>query len=86
MSLQQTYDAIETHIEAEGYPPSVRWLATELGVSTDTAHRRLNALVEAGWIEKVAGQPRAIRLLHPSGGPVVRGSSVGPSEVKGGKQ
>lgn len=62
----QLYDYIVGRIGA-GLSPSVREICDDLGFrSTSTAHRYIDELWRAGYIEKVPGQRRTISL--PSGG------------------
>jgi repressor LexA len=61
--LHETYEAIRSHVEDFGYPPSIRELGKILGLSsTDTVRERLLSLERAGMIERVEGSPRAITL------------------------
>lgn len=46
----------------QGWPPTVRELAAELGLaSSDSAQRRILRLTALGWVEKGKG-PRALRV------------------------
>lgn len=53
---------IRSHVDRNGYPPSVRQLAAFLEVSPSTVHKRLTQAVEQGLIERVPGVARAIRI------------------------
>lgn len=56
------YDYIKTRAD-HGIPPTVREICTALGLkSTSTAHRYINILVNAGYLEKIGNQNRAIRI------------------------
>lgn len=58
----ETMQAITDYIEDNGVPPSVRELGRILGLSSSASvHKRLNALKEAGLIDKVG--PRALILV-----------------------
>ena len=84
-TLQETYDALVAHIEEHGIPPTYRELGKRLGFSsTDSVRERLIALEAAGWIERVAGSPRAIRLLGSSGESPASASVRGSAEVSAG--
>lgn len=75
MTLQSTYDAIVAFKEREGYVPSIRQLAKELGLSSPgSIPPRLAALRDAGYVKWVPGQPRTLELLDPSGESVPFGS------------
>lgn len=59
---ERTFAFICDYIEEHGYPPVVREIAAELGVtSTSTAQCHLRALHKKGYIE-VMGKPRAIKV------------------------
>lgn len=61
--LSQTYEAIAGFIDQHGYPPTVRQLGDELGLSSSASvQERLDALEKAGMVERVPGSPRAIIL------------------------
>ena len=62
--LHAIRDSVETH----GYPPTVRELATAVGLaSTDSVTFHLAHLERDGWIRRIPGSPRAISILkeHP---------------------
>ena len=73
--IQRTiYDYIVRCIQVEDMPPTNREILRETGLSS-TAHvdHHLNALVKKGWITRVAGKSRGIKLTHPAGGIPVKG-------------
>lgn len=84
-TLQDTYRALVAHIEEKGMPPTYRELGKRLGLtSTDSVRERLISLERAGWIERVEGSPRAIRLVKPSGEPSARKTKgSGPTKARG---
>lgn len=56
-------DVIAATIRARGYPPSVREIATAVGLaSTSAVHHHLQALEKEGYLERGAAQSRALRL------------------------
>ena len=58
----EIYNYIRGRID-EGYAPTVREICRDLQIrSTSTVHRYINLLVEAGKLEKMDNQNRAIRL------------------------
>ena len=60
---QETLTILRDYINQNGFAPSIRELAAMLGYSSsDTGQRRLDALEEAGLIERVG--PRAIRIIE----------------------
>ena len=60
-------EAIASHIEENGWPPSVREIGAAVGLSSSsTVHQHLMQLKREGKIE-LGGGPRMIRLLNPSG-------------------
>ena len=55
---------IKEYIVSHGYPPTVREIGKDLGVSSPaTIHTHLNKLVEKGFIKKDNSKNRAIELL-----------------------
>jgi repressor LexA len=74
MELTPTQQAVLTliaeRVEAEGVPPSQTEIARALGFSSvRAAQYHLEALENAGAIERVPGRARGIRLLVPPPGP-----------------
>ena len=64
---QEILAFIRSHIETEGYPPTLAELARALGVkSTNGVRDHLRALERKGVIELQAGASRGIRLLEES--------------------
>ncbi len=66
MNLSQkeidVFEFIKKRLE-DGFAPTVREICTEFGyASTSTAHRRIQALTDAGLLEKGTNQNRAIRI------------------------
>lgn len=55
---------VKEYIVSHGYPPTVREIGRDLGVSSPaTIHTHLNKLVEKGFIKKDSSKNRAIELL-----------------------
>lgn len=55
---------VKEYIVSHGYPPTVREIGKDLGVSSPaTIHTHLNKLVEKGFIKKDNSKNRAIELL-----------------------
>lgn len=64
---KKIYDYIDSCIQAQGYPPSVREIGEAVGLkSPSTVHFHLKHLAEAGYLEIGAGKGRAIALTHLS--------------------
>lgn len=64
--LQQLLDFLETFMANNGYAPSIRDIAQGLHIASfTTVKQRLDALVELGHIERVAGYARGIKLVKP---------------------
>jgi repressor LexA len=60
---QKIIEYIAATLRARGYPPSVREIATAVGLaSTSAVHHHLSALERAGYLERGATQSRALRL------------------------
>lgn len=74
---QQIYDFIRSYQKEKGYPPSVREMASAVGLSSpSTVHAHLNALEDLGLIKRDATKPRALEVFNSDG------SSVKLGEVK----
>lgn len=57
-------EAILRSVEERGFPPSVRELCDELGLSSpSTVHHHLHRLVRQGRITLVPGSPRTLRVV-----------------------
>ncbi len=55
---------VKEYIVSHGYPPTVREIGKDLGVSSPaTIHTHLNKLVDKGFIKKDCSKNRAIELL-----------------------
>ena len=60
---QRIIEYIAATLRARGYPPSVREIATAVGLaSTSAVHHHLSALEREGYLERGATQSRALRL------------------------
>ncbi len=60
---QRIIDYISATLRARGYPPSVREIATAVGLaSTSAVHHHLSALEKDGYLERGATRSRALRL------------------------
>ncbi len=59
----QIYNYIAQCVADRGYPPSVREICDEVGLSsTSTIHAHLTALEKSGYITRDTGKTRAIKL------------------------
>ena len=64
---RQVFEYVKRRIE-DGYAPTVREICAELGFkSTSTGFRCINALIDAGLLEKSENQNRAIKLIGRGG-------------------
>ncbi len=65
---QQIYDFIKSYQQEKGYPPSVREMATAVGLSSpSTVHAHLSALEARGLIRRDKTKPRALELFNEDG-------------------
>lgn len=68
---KKVLDFIESQINTNGYPPSVREICGAMNFkSSSTAHSYLKLLEERGMISKAATKNRAIRLINTNTGNV----------------
>ena len=67
---RQVLEVIEQTLATRGYPPSVREIGDQLGLtSPSTSHSHLKALARKGLIERDPAKPRAIRVVSPEADP-----------------
>ena len=65
---RQIYEYIKEYQKENGYPPSVREMASAVGLSSpSTVHAHLSALEERGLIKRDASKPRALEVFHEDG-------------------
>ena len=56
-------EVIHTHVDAHGYPPSVREIGEAVGLrSTSSVHAQLRTLAEKGYLRRAPTKPRALEL------------------------
>lgn len=61
---QMIFDYIKSEVQEKGYPPSVREIATAVGLaSSSTVHGHLARLEGKGYIRRDPTKPRAIEIL-----------------------
>lgn len=61
---QEIFDFVKNHIETTGMPPTRVEIAREIGFkSPNAAEEHLKALARKGYIEKLSGTSRGIRIL-----------------------
>jgi repressor LexA len=75
---RQILDFIDTQSRERGYPPSVREIGTEVGLtSPSTVHSHLATLEARGYLRRDPSKPRAIKVcLDPSTGAAVERGAV----------
>ena len=62
---REVLDFIERYIAEHDVPPKLREIAEGIGIaSRGVAHRYVQALTDAGYVESGKGEHRGIRLLH----------------------
>lgn len=63
---------VRAHVAEHNYPPTTRELCAHFGfASTNAASDHLRALERKGYLYRVPGEPRALRLLDPDALPCV---------------
>lgn len=76
---QQIYDFIKEYQQEKGYPPSVREMASAVGLSSpSTVHAHLSALEARGLLKRDATKPRALELFDEDGSSVSNSKSDEP--------
>src|SRR5690625_7439984 len=64
---QMILDYIKSEVEIKGYPPSVREIASAVGLaSSSTVHGHLARIESKGYIRRDPTKPRAIEVLDKS--------------------
>ena len=59
-----TLEAIRVYIAKHGFSPSMREICDALGVaSTNSAHEHLSALEDKGYITRLPGKARTVRIV-----------------------
>jgi repressor LexA len=62
---QEILEFVNTHVEAHGYPPTVREIGQAVGLtSPSTVHAHLAKLESAGLIRRDATKPRALEVIE----------------------
>ncbi|MFT5223210.1 MAG: repressor LexA, partial [Glaciecola sp.] len=60
---QAILEVIHAHVEAHGYPPSVREIGDAVGLrSPSSVHAQLASLTERGYLRRDPTKPRAMEL------------------------
>ena len=81
---QQIYDFIKEYQQEKGYPPSVREMASAVGLSSpSTVHAHLSALEARGLLKRDATKPRALELFDEDGSSVSISKSDEPTAPRG---
>lgn len=61
---EQIFNFIKSEISSKGYPPSVREICDEVGLSsTSSVHAHIKTLEKKGYIRSVSSKNRAIEVL-----------------------
>ncbi len=77
---REVFEAVRSHLAAHGYPPTVREIGEQLGLtSTSTVHAHLAAIERAGLLRRDPAKPRALTLAdgHEPQGEGAAGAAVG---------
>ena len=63
-SQRKTLQFIRQYVAQHGYAPKLQEIAEGIGISSrGVAHRYVQALIEAGYLENTSGRHRGLRLL-----------------------
>lgn len=64
----EVWNFIASFVEDNGYPPTVREIGEGVGMSSPgTVHSHLMNLQAWGYISRIAGSPRTIKLVNRPG-------------------
>ena len=58
------FEFIRKHVQDTGFPPTVREIGMDFGISEKGAYDHLNAIEKKGYIRRVPKKPRAIEILE----------------------
>ena len=62
---KEILDFVNTHVDANGYPPTVREIGQAVGLtSPSTVHAHLAKLESLGLIRRDATKPRALEVIE----------------------
>ena len=65
---KEVLEYIDANLREKGYPPSVREIASALGLTSPaTVHNHLNTLEDKGYIKRDPTKPRAMEVNYESG-------------------
>lgn len=65
---REVLEYIDENLREKGYPPSVREIATALGLTSPaTVHNHLNTLEDKGYLKRDPTKPRAMEVNYESG-------------------
>jgi repressor LexA len=60
----RVFEFIRKHVQDTGYPPTVREIGMNFGISEKGAYDHLNAIEKKGYIRRMPKKPRAIEILE----------------------
>lgn len=81
---RQILHVIREAVRKQGYPPTIRELASAVGVtSTSSISHQLRQLEAKGYLRRVPDRPRALEVRLPHDHPVVRPISATTTELIG---
>jgi repressor LexA len=74
---REILDLIRTTVAQRGYPPSVREIGEEVGLSSpSTVHSHLTTLANEGFIRRDPSKPRAIEVIKDDGATAISRAAV----------
>jgi repressor LexA len=74
---REILDLIRTTVAQRGYPPSVREIGDEVGLSSpSTVHSHLTTLANEGFIRRDPSKPRAIEVIKDDGATAISRAAV----------
>ncbi len=77
---REILEFVNTHVDAQGYPPTVREIGQAVGLtSPSTVHAHLAKLEAAGLIRRDATKPRALEVIEGGKG---RGRAPAPAVAR----
>jgi repressor LexA len=57
---KEVLELIKERIDESGIAPSLTELAADLGISRSVVQKHVDALVERGWLSRLAGRSRSL--------------------------